>query len=226
MALYGLDCTYPDCNHDSVKGYRLRFAIFRSQDCFRCSHGGEPMPPQESLKSGIEADWYECKQCNAEWRSAWKIERNDYVFYPQQLAAAYAQMNILGAQEPGLGVHYVENHPTIPHGFTKRRIMLTQEALPKLAMYFRWRPETGEQLTPNNVFQAMFPPNASAAERRNAAARPLTPDEFGTLMQIQQTADGPRSVGSMTLLTCQHCQRPIPPKALSTLTLRECEFGD
>src|ERR1035437_7697388 len=147
MALYGLDCTYPDCNHDSVKGYRLRFAIYRSEDCMQCSHGGTKMSPQQTLKGDVEDDWYECPRCDCEWRSAWKVERNDYVFYPKQLAAAYSQMSILGAAEPGLGVHYIEGHKTVPKGFTKRRLMLTQEALPKLAMYFRWRPESGEMLS-------------------------------------------------------------------------------
>lgn len=220
MALYGLDCQ--TCKHDTVKGYRLRFGRHRNTICRYCFREGERVPDGMSLTGAPLTDRYRCLPCRAEWAAMWQPERNDFVFKASQLDNALAQMNMLGVENPGLGYHLVLKHPTIQVGFDQRRLLLTEEPLPRIAVYFRWEPLVGEVLTPANMFQMIFTAGSSAAERRCAPQRMLSDEECRSLLDRR----GGVVSTEFSLLKCQHCMAPIPLRALSTITLREVCVGD
>lgn len=220
MPLFGLDCS--SCKHDNTKGYRLRFGRHRNTVCRECHREGTRLPDTESLTGVPLVNRRACTPCGTEWRADWQPERNDFVFKANQLDNALAQMNMLGVENPGLGYHIVLKHPSIPVGFDARRLLLTEEPLPKISVYFRWEPMAGELLTPNNMFQKIFPPDASAAERRTAPERILSEEECRSLIDRR----GGTVHTEFSLLKCQHCMQPIPLRTLTTLTLREVDCGD
>lgn len=225
--LLGIDCINPKCIHDTIKGYRLHIDVRRSPACQWCGHTGEKLPAQESLLGQMEDDWYRCALCRHSWRTCWTAERTDLFFRQFQKDSAYAQMNRLGVQEPGTGMFVVEGHPTLPIGTDARRLWFREESMPRTSLYFRYRPLAGEKLTPNNVFQCVWSPNATPDERRACRqVRFLTPEEFLEITYTNESAVALGITGMWSSLRCQHCYQPIPLRALSTLTLREVELGD
>lgn len=223
MDLFGLTCLNPDCKHDALRGYRLRMQIFRTRQCMQCSNAGtHMMPVQNTATLEYEYDWYECKLCKVRWRRKWNTERRDFIFKPEGLDSAYAQMNRLGWDSPKCGAHLVENHDSLPFGFDKRLILFTEEALPRMALYFRWRPEAGEVLTPDKAFTCAFREGSTMAERKTAYEIRLSPEQFNQLLRKD---DGGHIV-SLSTIQCQHCMQPIPLRAFNTSTLRDCEKGE
>ena len=222
--MFGVDCLNPECNHDALKGYRLRMQIYRTRQCLTCGNTGEHMMPQQDpATQEYQYDWYECKKCAKRWRRKWTTERNDLMFKPEGLDSAYAQMNRLGVDTPKVGAYLVEkDHPSLPYGFDQRLVLLTEEALPRIALYFRWRPDAGEILTPDKVFQCAFRAGSTMGERRTACEIRLSPEQFQQLVRRNENGH----ILSLSTIQCQHCAQPIPIRGFNTLTLRECEKGE
>ena len=97
--------------------------------------------------------------------------------------------------------------------------------LPRIALYFRWQPEAGETLTPEKVFQCLFMPGSTMAERRYAAERRLSPDEFCTIVRRQDPSFA-RNARFGSTIKCHHCHQPLPLSAFTTMTLRPVEKGE
>lgn len=225
--LWGLDCTYADCRHDSVKGYRLSLAVHRSRTCLVCGQEREILPPQPQPepfdKNPPDEKVVRCVPCGLVWRTDYERERNDMVFRRHELDFALSQMVQLGVPNPEVNAGFIaENHKSLPPGYDARFMFLREEALPKICMYFRWRPGSGEMLTPDRVFQCEFPPEAGAKERWSAKAVTLDEDQFHHIFRRADRG----YIESMSMLSCQHCHRPLPLRAFSTLTLRPCAIGD
>lgn len=230
--LYGVDCSYTDCRHDSVTSYRLRLMVRRNKLCMICAREGQPQPERVNAKGMVQADWYRCPVCcvgnrPVEWRIGWENEMPDRIFRPNQLESALSQMVTLGAKDdvqPDTG-RVVTDHPTLPPGYEARLMILRKEPMPKTAIYFRWNPERGEMLTPDKVFQFNFTPDMPAEERcTKAMARNLTEEECRVIVQACGT-DG-RMRESFSVIRCQHCHRPLPLSAFSRQGLREVLRGD
>lgn len=226
--LFGLDCAHPDCVHDTARGYRLVLRVRRNVECWHCFRQGTPMPLERWVALGqremtFPGDVFECPHCSQVWRNCWQMERPDLVFGKNNLVFALGQMADLGVKEPMVGVSIVEKHPSLPVGFDARLLHLREEPLPRTCLYFDWRPAAGEQLTPEKVFQCLFTPYMTAAERATAPRMSLPPDLFTQLMQVPREGEG--FIG-VSLICCQHCARPLPLRTFNTLTLRECAQGD
>lgn len=225
MALWGIDCLNPLCKHDTLRGYRLRLTVLRGRLCMICGREAEQLPPVEMPGGPPDTKVMRCKGCDLRWRNDYVRERNDMVFRETEIDAALSQMAVLGAKDatPEQGIAWlVENHRSLPPGFQARMLVLLEEPLPRIAMYFRWHPESGEMLTPDKVFQCEFPPGARARDRRTAPARTLSGEQFNTIFRHEDQG----YVTSMSMLTCQHCKEPLPLRTFSTLTLRACDLGD
>lgn len=240
--LYGLECENKACVHDSVISYRLRLQLLPDRECTVCHRGREVPIDQAALRLGLDPvtlddgqteqckNWYECPALPPHvepWRRQLQQERNDMVFKAHQLQSAYAQMSLLGCDDPKVGVSTVERHPSIPPGFDTRILILKEEPLGRIAVYMRWKPETGEKLTNEMCFQGMFGPGMSADERKNALARKLLPDEFDTIYRGVHR-DAPQGFEPITTMTlrCQHCMLPIQLRNINMLSLRSCDWGD
>lgn len=225
--LFGLDCSNPQCVHDSGRGYRLSLRVRRATECWHCFGHGTPVSPERWVALGerettYPGDAYECSRCSQVWRHTWQLERGDLMFRAIDLPFAFGQMEKLGIVDPKLGVFVVENHPSLPIGFDARMAILREEPLPRTCLYFEWRPDAGEQLTPDKVFQCIFRPDMTAAERATAPRIGLDPTLFKQLMRVPK-AEG--FVGE-SLIQCQHCGQRLPLRTFNTLTLRECAQGD
>jgi hypothetical protein len=239
-AVFGLDCCYDDCRHDSVRGYRLRLKVRPARQCRICKRDGQPIPSLDAVDlaelltmsdidlgtpAGRDAvlDWYRCSwHCVEPWRHRFQSERNDLLFRAIQLVSAKEQMVSLGVSDPDLGSFVVEGHASLPPFTDARLLILTEEPLPKTAVYFRWQPMANEVLTPDKVYQCNFAPDMPAHERVQAMARQLSDAEFVELTQANDAG----MLRAWSAIRCQHCHRPLPLRAFNTSTLRECEYGD
>ena len=218
MELWGLDCPNPACVHDTMRGYRLFFRV----KPIGAPPGVEPAVWQHHLDTlATSADWQRSGG-SGQKPAGFISERPPVVFRGDQLPSAYAQIEALGGRRI-LGAQIVEKHHSLPPGFDARLLCLLPTPLPRIALYFRWRPDLGERLLPDRVFQCLFPPNATAADRRTAPERQLTEEEFTTVVR-RPTETGP--IAPQSLIKCQHCHQPIPLKAFTMHTLREVEKGD
>jgi hypothetical protein len=247
--LYGIDCTNKRCIHDSVKGYRLRLSIRRSTRCTLCGRDGNHLSPDDWQRMGrrpqaYKPDWHICQSDATQWRARFERERNDLIFQPNQLDAALAQMRALGVGEPAVGNWIVRENdtppPPLPPGYDARLAMLSNEPLPRIAVYFFWKPESGELLTPEKIFQMAFHPDMTAAERKAAPMRRLTEQQCRELVQYNPSGKAQRPVDDsgnvdsgwarnvqvLSTIHCQHCQEALPLRTFSTLTLREVALGD
>ena len=119
----------------------------------------------------------------------------------------------------------MRRHATLPEGFDARLLVMQETPLPRIALYFRWQPMAGDMLTPEKVFQCVFLPDASMAERTRAPERRLTEEEFLYVRRMRVDGEIP-TVTRESLIACQHCHRPLPLRAFNTLTLRECFKGE
>ena len=235
--LWGIDCVGKNCFHDTSKGYRLRFKIRRDIMCPLCRKEGlklaEVRDPWGHVHKGRRA----CATCKdgrgnqVQWRNDWVTERRDLMFRTGELLVAQSQMKLLGCTkelEPNKA-HLIEQHDSLPMGFDARMLILTEEPMPRCAVYFRWNPEAGQMLTPDCVFQCKFPPNATAAERRGAPEVKLSVDQFREITQLCLNSTGDLQtevVETYTSLKCQHCGQPISARAFSTQSLREVSPGE
>lgn len=204
-ALFGLDCPSPACVHATAIGYRLWFRV----------------RPSERPAETTDEEW-------ARMREHFVMERPPTTYRAHQLDAALAQMDLLGVDRPAVGGHVVERHHSLPPGFDARMLLLQKMAMPRTALYFRWRPENGDLLTPEKVFQCIFLPGSTAAERRMAPERRMSEDEFNWLTRHQDWLPGAPSISMTrtTIIRCQHCHKPLPLRALNTTALREVEKGE
>ena len=226
-ALFGLDCPNPECRHKTALSYRLRMLVRRGVTCLICWHAGAKHPPVfNGGTNEYEHDWVRCERCSRNWQTKWENERNDLVFKPAFKESAFAQMALLGVEEPNIGQHLVEKHRTLPPGHDGRLVILTEEALPKTAVYFRWRPDLGEMLSPDKIFQCVFGVDATPAERRYAPEIRLTEDQCRALIRHNSAKEATFAVETFTTIRCQHCYKPLPAAALSTASLRETEKGE
>lgn len=223
MQLYGLDCDRPNCVHDNIPAYRLRLQLRRSDICLRCSERGRQFAKLNPMaKDNADTRWRRCPKCMMEWSDGLHSERRDMIFRVNQRDSALSYMAVLGHPSPSEGAYAVTGHPSIPPGFTERIFILTAEKMPKSALYFRMKPGVDEELEPDKVFQCVFPPNATAAERRNAPQIELSVAQLKALLKYN---DG-KLVQSYADIKCHHCQQHIPLKSFSTLGLREIALGD
>lgn len=214
--LWGIDCTHQDptknpCVHDTVKGYRLHFRV-------RYDERPSDLEWQQIRGPGAiltDAEWQKI-------RGNFVRERNPVVFRSQQLDSAYGQMECLGGV-PKLGSQEIHKHESLPPRAAARMLVLLETPLPKIALYFRGKPEAGDMLNDDNVFQCIFLPGANMAERRNAPERRLTTEE---LALIRRRVDVDNLFTRDSLLKCQHCHRELPMRTFSTITLRECFRGE
>ena len=225
--LYGLDCTYPDCVHDTVRGYRMFFRLrvaartpLFDEALFGANHVRAPESDKQALFERL--------------RGSFVNERPAVVFRPEQRAAMLEQVDLLGgdaeAARKGLtgqraSAQLVRRHATLPEGFDARLLVMQETPLPRIALYFRWQPMAGDMLTPEKVFQCVFLPDASMAERTRAPERRLTEEEFLYVRRMRVDGEIP-TVTRESLISCQHCHRPLPLRAFNTLTLRECFKGE
>ena len=203
--LYGIDCLNPQCVHDRVGAYRLILKV---------------RPLLAALEPAARA---EMQKRRAEGRGEFVGERNPTIYRESQLDAAYAQMDLLGG-DPRLGAQMVTKHHSLPPGCDARLILLLKVPMPRIAMYFRWCPEVGEMLTPDKVFQCVFAPGSTQAERAAAAERQVTPEEFANITRKFDPNFG--LVTRESLIRCQHCHEPLPLRAFNILTLRQVEKGE
>lgn len=226
--LYGLDCLSPGCVHRTVTGYRVRKKILRNAICMRCGNGGVLLPPKtDPISNETQADWHVCRRCNSDsWRAGVLIpEEVDRFFRGHQRDSAFAHMNLLGVGHPDVNkIFIVEpgSNETVPPWATYRWMLCTTEALPRTALYFRWRPDKGEMLTPDKIFQCVFRPGDSAAERRNAAEIRFPEEQLKVLFRNSDRGH----ITSMTALRCQHCGTQLPARALNLAGIRDVEKGE
>lgn len=235
--LFGLDCILPNCFHDTARGYRLRFRVRRNKRCIVCNGEGSSLPDVKDPTGKVYRNRLCCPRCvdarkrPLAWRNDFQMERRDMMFRVTELIVAQSQMKMLGCQrelEPNTQ-HLIEDHHTLPKGYDARLMTLTEEPMPRCAVYFRWNPEAGEKLTPDLVFQGRFPPNATAVERKQAPEVELSVNQFLELTQYCTHSTGDLNtelVDSYTSLLCQHCARPLPARTFSSQSLRQVEYGD
>ena len=235
--LYGIDCTAPNCFHDTSKGYRLRFKTRRDRYCVLCKREGLKLEDAKDPLGKVHRNRLQCATCREtngqplRWNTNWINERRDMMFRNTELLVAQAQMKMLGCEREVLPntAHQIEEHHTLRKGYDARLLILTEEPMPKCAVYFRWNPTAGEVLTPELVFQMQFSPTMTAAERRNAPGLSLTEGQFMEVRQYctYETGDTlTQGVETYTSLRCQHCHHPISARAFSTQSLREVLLGD
>lgn len=229
--IYGLDC--PHCTHDTVTSFRLRMQLCRNNLCTWCGSAGTPIEMVNLWTDQIERNWYDCPRCHDQWQATWAKERNDLVFRASQLDSALAQMYALGWDNPEPGkVHAVDakddTRHTIPHGYAARLMELREQAMPRTALYFRWNPmaERPEDriLTPEKIFQCVFHPDDSQAQRRVATEMPVSKEDCELIIQADPKDRSFRGFDSS--IKCHHCGKALPLRALSTTALREVEKGD
>lgn len=178
------------------------------------------------------------------WQRSFTRERKDMMFQRGELLVAQSQMRLLGCKQevqPNTA-HLIEEHNTLPRGYDARMLILTEEPMPRIGVYFRCQVEAGQILTPDLVFQCDFAPGATAAERRSAPEVRLALEQMrqltqycGALSEEKVFEDDGVTVASkeivpqlssFTTILCQHCHRPMPLKSFSTYSLRACEKGD
>lgn len=227
MAIWGIDCLNPACVHESVRGYRLRILVRRSKLCWSCQSEGRHVTQDDWRKMGkpghqYRTNWLMCPKDAHQWQHKLQPERNDMILRAHQRDFGLNQMAALGVKDPDLGNYAVQRHPSLPVGYDLRLLMFSQEALPRIAIYFRWRPDSGEVLTPEKIFQMAFQPGMTAAERKQAPMITLTPEQCDRI--IQRNDGG--LIEKTVPIRCQHCHEFLPARTLSTLTLREVELGD
>lgn len=235
--LYAVDCVSRNCFHDSIRGYRLNFRVRRGRSCLVCKRAGQTLPDVKDPFGRVHTNRLQCTTCEdsqhrpLRWRRDWQQERRDMMFRNGELIVAQSQMSLLGCKRdihPNTR-HMIEEHDSLPFGFDARLLTLTEEPMPRCAVYFRWRPDAGQMLTPDLVFQCNFSEDASAEQRRTAPERRLSVEQFMEITQYCVKATGDlesEMVETYTSILCQHCNRPLPAKAFSTQSLRAVEKGD
>lgn len=251
MAYFGLDCTYQDCVHDSVRAFRLRFQAHRNQTCQICNRPGQPLTERmrrelginmslgvsdigQEMQDGVWSGWFVCLRCFSTWKSEMMRERNDMIFKLDHFRFAVGQYEALGAKWEGpkddpytaqeqLATITPQESRSIPPWYDYRVVIFNKGKMPRVALYFDWRPTLGEILTSEKVFQLDFTPGADAATRRSAGKRSLTKSQFEEVIGYVHSD---QFVERVTTILCQHCGRNLPLKVFNTRTLRECELGD
>ena len=229
--LFGIDCTAKNCFHDTSRGYRLRFNIRRDIFCPMCRKEGLKLADIRDPMGNVHKGRRACASCRKQWRNDWVSERRDLMVRNHELLVAQSQMKLLGCKKELLPntAHLIEEHDSLPMGFDARMLILTEEPMPRCAVYFRWNPEAGQMLTPDLIFQANFPPNATAAERRCSPEVRLTEEQCREIVQYCTKSTGnleTEMVETYTSIACQHCRKPLPAKTFSLQTLRSVDFGD
>lgn len=253
--IFGLDCSNENCFHDMLRGYRLRFQIRRDSKCSVCQKEGVPLPDLVAPDKRKVTNRMGCQSCETPspagqrprpmtWQKSFTRERKDMMFQRTELLVAQSQMRMLGCKQevaPNTA-HLIEDHQTLPRGYDARMLILTEEPMPRVGIYFRCQVQAGQVLTPDLVFQCDFAPGATAAERRTAPERTLS---FSQMRELTQQCVGlseektfeddgttvahkeiVEQMASFTSIRCQHCHRPMPLKSFSTYSLRACEKGD
>lgn len=253
--LFGLDCSNENCFHDTLRGYRLRFQIRRDGKCSICRKEGIELPDLVAPDKRVVTHRMQCSSCESPrpagqpprpltWQKSFTRERKDMMFQRTELLVAQSQMRLLGCkQEVGPNTaHLIEDHHTLPRCYDARMIILTEEPMPRVGLYFRCQVQAGQVLTPDLVFQCDFSEGSTAAERRTAPERMLTFDQMRELTQqcvgvseektyqddgvtVAHTDIVPQ-MQSFTSVRCQHCHRPMPLKSFSTYSIRAVEKGD
>lgn len=155
------------------------------------------------------------------------------LFPAYQRESAIAQMRALGVPRPGVGYQWINAADLAARGvgidaiYDGRLVRCFQENLRRIALYFRWRPELGEILTPDRIFQGVFRSGASADERRCAPYVTIPEDRARTIISVAaQVGNVIDRTEGWSQIFCQHCWQRLPLKAFSTQQLRECEFGE
>jgi len=186
--------------------------------------------PGAEFGEGYTLSWYECRRCSDIWQVCVIPERTPLHFKLFERESAVAQMHACGVKDGNLGRYSVHDQSLLPMGFDQRVVVFSEVALPRIAIYFRWWPESGQVLTPDAVFQCKFDLAMSAEGRRQAPEVTFTPEQLRTLRLVNESNTpgtmGDAVITAYSIVECQHCHKPLPIKSFSTLTLRACEKGD
>lgn len=214
MPLFALDCSYSDCIHPQAQAYRMRRWVKKTADRMHVEQEARRTEGNVEVVLGID-------QLATAAAYALVPEDRDRIYRAEQLESAFAECEALGGR-PKLGTWYVTDATVLPMGTVGRLIELVAVPMPKAAVYFRFNPAGGEQLSPDKMFQILVMPGMTAAERRMAPERTMSPEEFGIVFRGRT----PMGITRISNIKCQHCHRSLPISAFTTQGLREVDKGD